>query len=68
MTQSPDITRELASQAHKDRAWLIEALESATQQNDELTRELSRLEAAVDALGAQEPRKRKRAKPEEVAA
>lgn len=67
-TLSPELTQELRSQAHKDRAWLLEALESATQQNDELTRELGRLDAAVDALGAAEPRKKKRVKAEEAAA
>lgn len=61
-TQSADIQRELASQAHEDRGWLLEALESAMQQNDELTRDLGRLDAAVDALGAKEPPKGKRGK------
>lgn len=60
-TQSPDITRELASQAHEDRGWLIEALLSAMEQNDELTRELGRLDAAVDALGAPKRKSKKAA-------
>jgi hypothetical protein len=67
-TQSPDITRELASQAHEDRGWLIQALEAATQQNDELTRELGRLDAAVDELGARPAQKRKRKQQEEATA
>lgn len=68
-TLSPELVQELRSQAHRDRAWLLEALESATQQNDELTRELGRLDAAVDALGATEPRKKKRvSKSEEASA
>jgi hypothetical protein len=61
-TQSPDILQELRSQAHKDRGWLIDALQSATEQNEKLFQELGRLDAAVDALGAQEPPKMKRGK------
>lgn len=60
-TQSVEIKQEISSQAHKDRGWLLNALESATEQNEQLFQELGRLEAAVDALGEKEPpKKRKR--------
>jgi hypothetical protein len=63
VTQSPDLMRELKSQAHEDRGWLIEALEAAAAQNEELAAELGRLEVAVDQLGAPRP-KRSKAKEE----
>jgi hypothetical protein len=66
-TQSTELRQEMSSQAHEDRGWLIQALEAATLQNDELTRELGRLEAAVDELGARPAPKRKKRQEEAVA-
>lgn len=64
-TQSPEILQELKSQAHKDRAWLIQALQSATEQNEKLFSELGRLDEAVDALGAPKPKRGKKAPKDE---
>lgn len=67
-TQSTEIKSELQSQAHKDRAWLIQALDAATEQNEKLYGELGRLDAAVDELGARERPVKKKPKKEKAEA
>lgn len=65
-TQSPDILQELRSQAHKDRAWLIEELQAALSQNDKLHSELGRLDEAVDKLERPAKKVAKKGKRSEV--